>query len=100
MKNFIWDKLYVGMLAGILPPIIAFLTYYFLNYSYMSRGEFFRFLARGEMYTQIVTLCVLLNLVPFYLFINKEKYNATKGVLASTFIWAGVVLFLKFYIEP
>lgn len=99
MRNFIWDKFYVGLIAGLLPPIIAILGYYLINYSYMTKGEFIRYLQMGQTYTQLITLCVLTNLVPFYLFINKEKYNATKGVLAATFVWAALVVFLKFFTE-
>lgn len=99
MKRIILDKLYIGLLSGFLPPVLAVVIYYWINYSYMTKGEFIRYLQMGQTYTQLITLCVLTNLIPFYLFINKEKYNATKGVIAATFVWAALVIYLKFFTE-
>lgn len=97
MKNINWDKSWIGVVIGILAPVISFSVYYLINYRYMKIGGFINYLASGDTYTPLITLCVLANLLPFYLFINKEKYLATKGVLAATFIWAGIIIFLKFF---
>jgi hypothetical protein len=97
MKNIDWDKLWIGLVIGLLAPVMAFTIYYLVNYHYMKISGFIKYLATGDIYTPLISLCVLSNLLPFYLFINKEKYLGTKGVLASTFIWAGIIIFLKFF---
>lgn len=97
MKNIDWDKIWIGFVLGIVAPLIVFVGYYFINYQYMNVGAFIRYLRLGDTYTPLVSLCVLANLLPFYIFINKEKYNGTKGVLAATFVWAGLIIFLKFF---
>lgn len=99
MKNFDWDKKLVGFVVGILAPTIALLVYYLVNYRYMNIGEFIDYLRLGQTYTPLISLCVLSNLLPFYLLINKEKYDGTKGILAATFIWAGIIIILKFFTE-
>ena len=95
MKNFDWDKIWIGLLLGIIAPFIALLTYYFINYSYMTTGEFINYLIRGDMYTALISLCVLANLAAFYPFIWKEKWSGARGVLGATFLWAIVVVILK-----
>lgn len=97
MKNMEWDKAWKGLLIGVLAPFIALSCYYFFNYSYMTIGGFVNYLRLGDTYTPLVSLCVLANLLPFYIFLNKEKYAATKGILGATFIWAGLIVFLKFF---
>lgn len=97
MKNIDWDKIWIGLLLGLVAPAISFTVYFLINYRYMSISGFINYLKLGDTYTPLVSLCVLTNLVPFYILINKEKYNGTKGVLGATFIWAGLIVFLKFF---
>ena len=97
MKNFDWDKTWIGILLGLIAPFIALLLYYLINYRYMTIPGFINFMRLGEMYTPVITLCVLSNLGVFYLFIWKEKYKGARGVLTSTFIWGAFVVYLKFF---
>lgn len=96
MKNIDLNKVWIGMIAGLLAPSIALYAYYLINYRFMSRGEFIRYLQLGETYGPLISLCVLTNLAVFYPYIWKEKWNGAKGILASTFIWAAIVVYLKF----
>ncbi len=97
MKNIDFDKIWIGLVSGMLAPFITFMLYYFINYRYMDARSFISFLKLGDAYTGIVSLCVLANLGVFYLFIWKEKYLGARGVLGATFIWAAFVLYLKFF---
>ena len=96
MKNFDFDKTWIGILLGLIAPFIAFVFYYLINYRYMKIPAFINFMKLGDTYTPVVTLCVLANLGVFYLFIWKEKYKGARGVLASTFVWGAFVIYLKF----
>jgi hypothetical protein len=96
MKNIDLNKMWIGILLGLLSPSIAFAGYYLLKYKFMTIHEFINFLKLGDIYTSVISLCVLANLVVFYPFIWKEKWNGARGVLAATFIWAALVLILKF----
>lgn len=91
------DSLPLGILLGILAPAIAFFSYYFINYRYMSSGEFINFLALAKTSSALVSLCVLANLLLFYIFIQAEKYLSAKGILLSTFLYGGLVVYLKFF---
>src|SRR5688572_7175530 len=97
MKNFQWDRIWLGFTLGMLGPMIVLACYYFINYSYMSLGEFGRYLEHGGTHAPLLSMCVLANLLPFYLLINRNMYAGTKGVLGATFFWAAVVVYFKFF---
>ncbi len=97
MKDIDFDKTWIGLILGIIAPVIALSLYYFINYRFMTIHNFINFLKLGDTYTPLISLCVLANLGVFYLFIWKEKYKGARGVIASTFIWAALVLYLKFF---
>jgi len=96
MRNIDFNKTWIGIVAGLLMPSLAFLLYYLINYSYMTIPGFANYLKMGDTYTPVISLCVLANLAAFYPFIWKEKWNGAKGVLGATFVWAAIVVFLKF----
>lgn len=91
------DKLWVGLGAGLVAPAIAFFSYYSINYWGMPYWRFIRYLKMGDTYTSIVTLCILSNLAIFYLFIWRKKYSGARGVLAATFVWAAIIMYLKYF---
>lgn len=84
MKNFNWDRVWVGVVIGVLMPIIIYTIYYYFVYN-------------SGLKKMNVSLCIATNLIPFYLYQRKEKYNGLKGVLIATFVWAGIVFGLAFF---
>jgi RsiW-degrading membrane proteinase PrsW (M82 family) len=84
MKNIDFDKMWVGVILGALAPLVAYLLYYWVV------SEF-------ELRRVNVSLCMVANLLPFYLSLNREKYNMTKGVLVSTLLWSAVIAYLSFF---
>ncbi|MGB3948594.1 MAG: hypothetical protein WBM13_11465 [Bacteroidia bacterium] len=99
MKDIDLDKFWTGVICGLLAPALTFVSYYLINFKNMPVHRFIAHLQFGKTYTSIVTLCLLANLGVFYLFIWREKYNAARGVLGATFIWAAFVMYLKFFTE-
>lgn len=84
MKNVDWDQTWVGLVIGFATPVLVYILYYFFVYDTGLRS-------------MNVSLCVASNLIPFYFYQKREKYNGLKGVVISTFIWAGLVVFLSFF---
>ncbi len=97
MKNSDWDKIWIGFLLGLIAPFIAFLAYYLINFHYLSFRRFINYLLLGDYLFTLCKLCVLANLLPFYLFINKEKYKATKGIIGATLFCTAIILVYNFF---
>lgn len=90
-----YDKWWTGMLAGFLAPLIAFLIYYQINYGHMGLLKYFRFIINGNMYSQLMSLCVIANLPFFFLFLQFNMYNSSRGVILMTIIYAVSNFILK-----
>jgi hypothetical protein len=99
IKDFDFDKFWIGTLAGLVAPLFSFSMYYLINYRGMPWWRFIAHLRLADTYTSIVTLCLLSNLAMFYLFIWRKKYQGARGVLGVTFIWAGFIMYLKFFTQ-
>lgn len=84
MKNFDWDKTWIGLALGISTPVLVYTVYYLLVYN-------------SGIKKMNISLCIATNLIPFYIYQKKEKYKGLKGVLISTFIWAAVIVYLTFF---
>ena len=75
MKNIDFDKVWIGIVAGLLAPTIALWLYYFINYSQLTIWRFIDKRKLGDTYTPLISLCVLANLAVFYPFKKKEKWR-------------------------
>lgn len=79
-----WDKTWIGVVIGLLTPVIVYSLYYFL--------------ISGTGIKDInISLCIAANLIPFYFCQKKGLDNGLKGVLISTVIWAITIAFLSFF---
>jgi RsiW-degrading membrane proteinase PrsW (M82 family) len=84
MKNLNYNKVWLGIIAGIIVPVIAYGIYYLI-------------VDKLELKRVNVSLCMAVNLVPFYLSLNREQYNMTKGVLIATLLWGAVIAYFSFF---
>jgi len=84
MKNIDFDKVWFGILLGVVAPLLVYVLYYQL--------------ASGLNLLRVnVSLCMAVNLIPFYLSLNREKYNITKGVIVATLACAAIIAYLTFF---
>lgn len=97
MKNIDLDKVWIGLIAGLIAPAVVLWLYYFINYRDLTPDLFFQYLKARDIHSRVVSLCVLINLAIFYPFIWKEKWNGAKGVIGATLIWAAIGIFIKFF---
>lgn len=78
------DKTWIGVVIGMVTPIIVYSLYYFLIY-------------KTGIKTVNISLCIAANLIPFYFYQKKELNNGLKGVLISTIVWAVAIAFISLY---
>jgi hypothetical protein len=101
MKRSKWDVLWVGLVAGLLSPVLGFVvfgalwTYYNgFRFSYFVNDIF---LNKPEFQSAILSVSLLMNLAPFFFAIQKHQYYFARGVLMALFIYVPVVIYLRFY---
>lgn len=96
MKKGIFDKLWIGLVSGIVVPMIALSCYYFARYSDLSLVDFFQVYKNLGILTHIISLSILPNLLVFFLFIRQNNLKSARGVLMATFLFTFVVLCIRF----
>jgi hypothetical protein len=98
MENRIskWDKLSIGLIAGIVTPLIVLFIYYKINFYYIRVDTFLYETFMKRIFLPLLSLCVLGNLALFFLFLQTNRLYSARGVLLATFIYAIAVFILKF----
>lgn len=92
----------LGLILGLICPFLGFYIYgtgwalfhgrtfsYFYHYVFVGTPQF---------QSAIISLSILINLLPFYIFIRTQRLKSAKGVLASLFVYMPVVIYLKFFV--
>jgi hypothetical protein len=90
------DKIWLGFLFGLIFPAFCFMGYWLfahnqLNFPY----GFIRYLRAGNMLQEVAIVCVIANLGIFYLSLNKKIFDFGRGLIISTFLYVGLVLYIS-----
>lgn len=92
------DNLKLGLVLGLLGPILGLVVIYFLKYSAFSFGDFLsEVFASNRLITSTGTLSLLANAVLFAIYVHFNKYNTFKGIFLITLIYGIAILILKIF---
>lgn len=97
-QKFDFDKMWLGTMLGIIAPMLTMLGYYLYNFNHIPVQQFVEHLFKLNIQSKLLSLCVVSNLLVFFIFIWSEKYISARGVLLATFIYAGFVVYLKYFV--
>lgn len=90
------DNLKLGLILGLLGPILGLVVIYFIKFSASSFSEFFdQFINSNKLITSIGSLSLMANAVLFTLYINTHRDNTAKGIFLITLIYGVGILVLK-----
>ncbi len=91
------NKLYIGLITGLILPLLTASAFYFSRFSdTLSFSEFLRKLAAVNGMGKLLSISVLSNMIIFFIAINREKLLAARGILTATLIYGLIVLGFKF----
>ena len=100
MERTKWNNFILGIFLGFLLPCLSLVGYWAWSFRYMNfPTQFFAFLLLGKVLSAVLSLCLLPSLGMFYIFVNKEFYKTTRGIILSTIIIGGLIVWLKTYVE-
>jgi len=80
------------MLFGLILPMIAFYFVWKIKYPETGFMEYFETLKLLGIFLKISSLCIATNLFLFYIFLNTNRFLATRGVVTATLIYALVIM--------
>lgn len=90
------NNLKLGLVLGILAPVLTMLIIYLVQFSDYGVKELVDMLVTKNVFTKIVSLCVIPNLALFFIFLNKNYFYSARGVLLATVLFAAFVFITKF----
>ncbi len=96
MLQKIKDTLFLGLILGFIAPFMGTIGFYLTKFSQKSFLEFIELTVSKNILSPLLSLCVVINLGVFYLFLNTGKYQIVRGILLSTFIYGLVIVIFKF----
>lgn len=101
MSNRFFSKDHAkGMVLGIVTPLLVvplviLILSFFQNYDFAYLWKKLKLSDRFQI--RILTLSLIANLVWFYIFLNREKWNIARGVIYGTIAFAPYIIYVKFF---
>ena len=95
--NHRWNNFWIGLALGTVLPLIFFMMVFWIGYGHMTFSEFLTVSFKMKALPKILSLCAIPNLIIFYLFLNREYWRATRGVIGGTLLCTVGVLVIKLF---
>ena len=90
------DNLILGLIIGLVTPTIGIIIFYYTRFDGNDLGLFFKVSIQEKMLSPLLSLCAVINLATFYLFIHFNKLQTGRGIILATFIYGLAIVLLKF----
>lgn len=87
-----FDRVGVGLLTGLVLPVIIFFLVYIIGENSVSFADYLRSMWKLQALVKIMSLCVFGNLAAFWAFLKLKYEKAARGVLGATILYAFMVL--------
>lgn len=90
------DNLQLGLILGLIGPIIGLLIIYMAKYSSVSLGVFLEDLfSNKRLLTPTASLSLLANVALFTVFVNTRRDRTARGIFLVTVVFGIAILILK-----
>ena len=87
----------LGLIIGLLFPLIGILIMYLVKFNGMEMGDFFSTLLRKkDVAAMVLSLSILINIIPFIFYTNRRLDLTARGILIATMLYAVLIVLLKF----
>ncbi len=91
-----YNNIRVGLVLGFLAPLLGFVIVYLVAFRGMSFMEYLEQFSYRNKLSSVISLSVVPNLLLFFIFIWLNYLYSARGVLASTLLFALIVIITKF----
>jgi len=90
-----YDRLETGIISGFLLPLVISFFVFLFSEGNPDIGLWITRIKIAGIATHIISLCVFPNVLVFLLFNHFDMLRASRGVLATTIVWAILVLIVR-----
>ena len=90
------DNLKLGLILGLIGPIIGLFVIYLIKSPSVSFSYFFEtFINDNRLITSIGSLSLIANIILFAIYINVHKDNTARGIFFVTLVYGIIILMMK-----
>ena len=89
-------SLKLGLLLGLLFPLVVMVVFYLVKFSSYPIDYFREQLMNMKLFSKFISICVYPNLLLFFIFIWRNRLLSARGVLGATILLALAVFIVKF----
>jgi uncharacterized membrane protein YadS len=91
------DNLKLGIVIGLVAPLLAMILYYYWNFSKaMTLSEYLYLLRTNKsLLTGVSSICLVANALFFTIYINTHRDKTAKGIFVATLFYGITVLVYK-----
>ncbi len=90
-----FKQMSIGFSIGIAVPILSIIILYFYLYYPMSVRNIVE-IGTDKLVYRILSLSIIPNLIPFYYFLRKEKWEIVRGLLIFSVLYTIIIYILRF----
>ena len=90
------DSQKLGLILGILLPLVVAVLFYLFKFSNYPLEYFREQILQMKLFSKFLSISVYPNLGLFFLFIWRNRLYSARGVLMATMLLAVVVFIIKF----
>lgn len=92
------DKIQLGLLLGLIGPMIGLVVIYLIKFSSSSFSIFLdEFFNNNKLITSIGSLALLANVILFTIYINTHRDKTARGIFLITLLFGIGILVLKLF---
>ncbi|MCK4663641.1 MAG: hypothetical protein KAT68_12295 [Bacteroidales bacterium] len=91
-----YNTLLTGLIFGFIIPVISFFIFYFFKKNNFDFTDFIQHLRNYNILSNLISLCVIPNLIIFFIFIWKNFLYSARGVVMATMIYGIIMIIIKF----
>lgn len=92
------DNFILGLILGLIAPLLGFLLFKFYKFEIFSFSEFFEFILNEPGFRTLsagLSVSLLLNAALFTIYINKRLDKTAKGIFITTLVYGVIILLIK-----
>jgi len=92
------DSTIVGLITGIIAPLLVMLGFWNVQFGHTSLIGFYEVMVQSNNLPGLISIGLLGNLGAFFLFYRLKLDVSARGVIMATFLYGLVIVILKFFI--
>jgi hypothetical protein len=91
------NTIVAGLIAGLIGPWIGALAFYLVMFNHKPLLTFIDVIqGSNSAQSSLISVSLIFNLAFFFLALNKDWYQAARGVIFGVFVYAPFVIYFKY----